>query len=448
MVVFKDMGSLKPVIKTQKDVKDLEHYDPGAGKSVMLKVQGVRRLFVRIQKSTSRLSISYVFRYSERTPETGAGNSGRRSRARYKSLGIVSEISLREARKQAGKLNRQILLRGLTVFSGENKEESALGDPAPGITLRELFELYVQNHNLKESSLKSYRSVICGFSGQFADTPVAEINPEDLDLSLHHNTRKYYICILNSIAAWGVKRGTLSHNPFLGLYQTCERVPARHRYALSCHNFDSLEIAAEKVREFLTALALECPETVFLTWICHLILGTRISETCRVIMNAESMKLIPGTESYVMAIEVKSTRRGDSAGFRIPVIPLLRRLILRIRPFYQDMKPDYFPKFLRRSIPGSFRERMSLHGSRSVFRTVIELMNPRDISGAARELYLSHDIRNAVQQAYSRGDYLADRLKLQQLYGDWLLSLLSEKTLGMLLSAPASVPAVTDNSPT
>jgi hypothetical protein len=74
-------------------------------------------------------------------------------------------------------------------------------------------------------------------------------------------------------------------------------------------------------------------------------------------------------------------------------------------------------------------------------------MNPRDISGAARELYLSHDIRNAVQQAYSRGDYLADRLKLQQLYGDWLLSLLSEKTRGMILSAPASVPAVTDNSP-
>ena len=100
------MGSLKPVIKTQKDVKNLEHYDLGGRSTVMLKVQGVRRLFVRIQKSTSRLSISYVFRYSERTPEEGSGNSGRRSRARYKSLGIVSEISLREARKQAGKLNR------------------------------------------------------------------------------------------------------------------------------------------------------------------------------------------------------------------------------------------------------------------------------------------------------------------------------------------------------
>ncbi len=441
------MGFLKPVIRTQQDVKALENFDLGTRSTVMLKVQGVRRLFVRIQKSTSRLSISYVFRYSERTQEAGSGNAGRRSRGRYKSLGIVSEISLREARKQAGKLNRQILLRGLLAFSGEKNEQPATGSPVPGITLKELFELYAQNHNLKDSSLKSYRSVIYGFSGQFADTPVAEINPEELDLSLHHNTRKYYICVLNSIAVWGVKRGTLSHNPLLGLYQTCERVPARHRYALSCHSFDSLEIAAEKVREFLTALALECDETVFLTWICHLLLGTRISETYRVIMNAESMTIIPGTESFVIAIEVKSTRKGDGSGFRIPVIPLLRRLICQIRPFYQDMKPDYFPKFLRRSIPESFRERMSLHGSRSVFRTVIELMNPPDISGAARELYLAHDIRTAVQQAYSRGDYLADRLKLQQLYGDWLLTLLSEKTRGMILSAPASVPAVTDNSP-
>ena len=140
---------------------------------------------------------------------------------------------------------------------------------------------------------------------------------------------------------------------------------------------------------------------------------------------------------------MKSTRKGDSSGFRIPVIPLLRRVIFQIRPLYQDMKPDYFPKFLRRSIPGNFRERMSLHGTRSVFRTVIELMNPQDISGAARELYLSHDIRNAVQQAYSRGDYLTDRLKLQQLYGDWLFSLLSEKTRDMI----QAVPAVTDNSP-
>ena len=423
-------------------MKNLEHYDLGNRTSVMLKVHGVRRLFVRIQKSTAKLSVSYVYRYSERCHasagvDSSSGNppSGTaKSKSRYKSMGLVSEISLREVRKEAVMLNQKLLLEGLREIA-EHHDRDIRNKGFRKITLNELLDLYIENHNLKDSSVKSYRSVVTGYCVRFADTPVSEINPDDLDLSLHKNTRRYYICILNSIVSWGVKRRLIPENPFQGLFETCEGIPVRHRSALGCNNFDSPDIAAENVRSFLAALEKECQEPVFLTWICHLILATRISETYRVIMNSSGMEAIPGSSGFAVAIEVKSTRRGDSAGFRIPVIPEMRILIFRLREFYRGMSSGAFPKFLRKSIPENYRERMSLHGTRSLFRTIIELMNPPGICFAARELYLSHDIRSAVENSYNRQDYLNDRLRLQQIYWNWILNLVSGKSRDLIARA-------------
>ncbi len=452
----KNMGIKKPEIRTQKDVKNLEHYDLGSRTSAMLKVQGVRRLFVRIQKSTARLSVSYVYRYSERCPEpagegssadtvsSGAAKPKYRAKSRYRSMGTVSEISLREVRKEAVMLNRKILLEGLREIT-EQCDRDLKNQGFRKITLNELLNLYIENRNLKDSSVKSYRSVVTGYCVRFANTPVSEINPDDLDLSLHKNTRRYYICILNSIASWGVKRKLIPENPFQGLFETCEGIPVRHRSALGCHNFDNLDIAAGAVRCFLATLEKECREPVFLTWICHLILATRISETYRVIMNVSAMEAIPGSSGFALAIEVKATRRGDSTGFRIPVIPIMKTLIFRLREFYREMPSGSFPKFLRKSIPESYRERMSLHGTRSVFRTVIELMNPPGICLAARELYLSHDIRSAVENSYNRQDYLNDRVRLQEIYGNWILGLLSENAR-TLISRLASEDVPEDNA--
>lgn len=419
----------KPEIRTQKDVKNLVHYDLGGRTSAMLKVYGVRRLFVRIQKSTSRLSVAYVYRYSERCFEgagDGCSDDSVKSKSRYKSMGTVSEISLREVRKQAGMLNRKILLEGIREIA-ERRDRILRNQGFRKITLKDLLNLYIQNHNLKDSSVKSYRSVISGYCAGFANTPVSEINPDELDFSLHKNTCRYYICILNSIVSWGVKRKLIPDNPFRGLYETCEGVPVKHRSALSCNTFDNLDIAAKSVQGFLATLEKECREPVFLTWLCHMILATRISETYRVIMNASGMENIPGSDSFVVSIEVKSTRKGDSSGFRVPVTPVMKTLLLRLKDYYREMPPDSFPKFLRKSIPESYRERMSLHGTRSVFRTVIELINPEGICFTARELYLSHDIRSAVENSYNRQDYLNDRVRLQQLYGDWILGLVSKK---------------------
>ncbi len=64
-----------------------------------------------------------------------------------------------------------------------------------------------------------------------------------------------------------------------------------------------------------------------------------------------------------------------------------------------------------------YKGRHSAHGFRSLFSTVC---NEQGHDADAIERQLAHKERNAVRAAYHRAEYLAERAKLMQWWGDWI----------------------------
>lgn len=396
------------MIKNQTQINKLKHFELDNRSSTMIRIDGIRHLFVKVQKSTKSLSVSYIFRQS-------IGNKNK-----CISLGTIKDISLKEAKSIARRLNNQI--REQRIPRLESRMSSS------NITILELYNLYTKSRNLKASSEKSYRTVIFNYCKKILNSPISEIKPENLDQDLSVNTLKQYTNILNIIFSWGINRKIIDYNPFEGLCATYNNIHIEHRKALACENFDTINIAKNAIKDFLQAILRKGNNTLFLVWVIHLILGTRVTETYRVLSTYQE------PNDYV-TIEVKSTKKGAEPNFRVPISKDIRNLIIYLQTYIKSMSPVYFPKYLNRSIPPEYKGKMSVHGSRSIFRTVIELLNPKNINSEAKEFYLAHNPLTTVQAAYNRTDYLKERKQLQEIYTKWLTTCLTSEGIAIFTEA-------------
>ena len=220
-------------------------------------------------------------------------------------------------------------------------------------------------------------------------------------------------------------------------------------------------------------------------YLIHLTLGTRVMETARVIIayvfnryqifsiDETSVEKIPAiTSSYInlshansdqasfnpdlnkfayfIEIETKKTKVANPIKFKIPIshnlkvlLDVLKELLLRkldhskLDHIYQlirknnqseitsDMENQlfdfFFEPFMSDVRKNLKQHKIQFHGSRALYRTVIDFLIKNDGYRAAKEYYLDHSIDSYVQSRYHRNNYLIERLYLQEHYLLWLI---------------------------
>lgn len=382
-------------IKTQKQVDKLSIKNLRGKNNVYLKVYGPKHLFIRLQKTIKGVSSSFVFRFT--TIE---------KKSVVISFGTTSSITLQEAIYEASQRN----------FTKDYKRISFSGEK---ITINELLTKYIQAHNLKSTTLRSYITAVYKTCGELKDVPIYEYSIGLINKNFTINTLTQYMNILNILFKWAVTRKIVKHNPFENQVSTFAKMPIQHRAALNCQNFDTLNDATITISKYLTDTWEFNKKKPYLykLWICHMILGTRVTETARI------FKQFYSNCDYLI-IETKTTRKGEKPNFRVPITAIPSSLILDIHETISKYTITYIVRLINSSIPPSYKEMLSAHGTRAIYRTVIELLNHSEFSTEAKEMYINHTPMTTVQAIYQRGDFLTDRKNIQIIYAQWIIDCL------------------------
>ena len=66
------------------------------------------------------------------------------------------------------------------------------------------------------------------------------------------------------------------------------------------------------------------------------------------------------------------------------------------------------------------RHDITVHGFRTSFRTYID--EETSLSGRVAELAISHELTSETEKAYARGDLLAKRFEMMEIWGDYVCS--------------------------
>src|SRR5574344_83005 len=380
-------------IKNQKQVDKLSIKNLNGKKNIYLKVRGIKHLFIRVQSTNNGISASYIFRYTNKNKKSV-----------FLSLGTIHSISLQNAIQEANKRNY-------------TKDYNGIAFNEVQLSIIELLTSYIKFHNLKENTIKSYQTAIIKTCKHLLHLPITDYTEAVINKNFANCTLRQYLSILNILFKWAKQRKLIESNPFENFNYIYAKSPSIHRAALDCGKFDTANDAQKEVSKFLKDLYTYNIKniTLFKLWICHLILGTRVTETARVIKQYQS------TNEQII-IETKNTRKGESPNFRIPISSKLQKVLDQIIPKLKKYSISYLVKMINYAIPPSYKGIMSAHGSRSIFRTVIELINPIEFSTEAKEMYLNHLPMNTIQAIYQRSDYLLERKKIQIAYIDWIFS--------------------------
>lgn len=155
-----------------------------------------------------------------------------------------------------------------------------------------------------------------------------------------------------------------------------------------------------------------------------MVLATRISETARIIKIYYGLNEHERAQTKYLKIETKTTKKDQEANFRVPLITKVKRLLEKVCHNLGHYCPEYIKKLISASIPEDFRSQIKAHGSRAIYRTIIDFITPVTTDIRAKEYYISHEIQNKVAQSYSRNDLIQARIEIQELYLAWLDKLL------------------------
>ncbi len=235
------------------------------------------------------------------------------------------------------------------------------------------------------------------------------------------NTIIQYLTILNTLFVYAKNRKYVTENHFEHYRDLYVPLAPKHRAALDCEYFDSIENAEKQVGIFLGEIYQTSKDiNYFLLFFVHMILGTRLSETVRVIKNFKSELNKNSSNIEYVKISIKGTKKGQGDNFRIPICASLKQILIKIHEKFVKYSDEYLKKVLADCIPKTYRKKITCHGSRAIFRTVIELYNPTKYDLIIREFYLGHINFSAVQKAYIRTDYLNERNEIQEWYISWI----------------------------
>lgn len=231
-----------------------------------------------------------------------------------------------------------------------------------------------------------------------------------------------YLTSVNSVFSW-LKRKNLIAENYVGEYlknvkETKFKVFTRP--ALRCEEWIDVKEASDKISSFFSDVRKLLDEEYYEFLVLHFILGTRIRETFNYINAVLSdFQTVPDLLSCVY-ICTKTTKINESADFRVPVPIFIYEMIEKNRVFFGH-SDIFISKVIRNAYLRNFRGIFCLHGSRAIYRTIIDFLT-KDIliDESAKEVYISHKTDSYVKSRYHRNDYFIERLKLMCIYSKFI----------------------------
>lgn len=458
-------------LKNQNQINKLNLNHLNGKKERYIKVSKINCLFVRMQRNKIGFSASYVCRFTKSKQSC------------YHFIGSIYEIKLTEAVSQCiyfrsifkndfklvldlkngnctfkgVPINLDLSRASISLNTGQlplQSNESTSNEPAPSNyqivivnnavnpvhaplniishhqakTIDELFNEYCVSRNIKDNTVKSYKTAIAGTCGRDWSKLITEISPTTINTNFGRATLVQYLIILKSLFSYAQACNYISQNPFLNTSNIIVTSVVKHRAALNCEDFDTLEDGELAVGNFLQRTLEASKQTpqkrLFELWLLHMVLATRISETARIIKIYYGLNEHERAQTKYLKIETKTTKKDQEANFRVPLIPKVKRLLEKVCHNLGHYCPEYIKKLISASIPEDFRSQIKAHGSRAIYRTIIDFITPVTTDIRAKEYYLSHEIQNKVAQSYSRNDLIQVRIEIQELYLAWLDKLL------------------------
>ena len=231
-----------------------------------------------------------------------------------------------------------------------------------------------------------------------------------------------YLMTVNSVFSW-LKRKNLIAENYVGEY--LEKVKETKfkvftRPALRCEEWIDVKEASDKISSFFSDVRKLLDEEYYEFLVLHFILGTRIRETFNYINAVLSdFQMVPDLLSCVY-ICTKTTKINESADFRVPVPIFIYEMIEKNRVFFGH-SDIFISKVIRNAYLRNFRGIFCLHGSRAIFRTIIDfLAKGESINESAKEMYINHKTDSYVKSLYHRNDYFLDRLRLMCIYSKFI----------------------------
>ena len=361
--------------------------------------------------------------------------SGRRSwvlratlhgKRRDMGLGPYPETSLTEARSRAV-MYKAVIANGVDprmakVTTTTETDWQALGVP----TFRQATHAYYERHspNLKNGKhAKNWMQVLeRHVMPVLGEAPVDEIDGPDVLAVLdaiwttRPPTARRVRQRMRSIFSWCLAHGYIDFNPAgEAIDGGLTKQPASKNHFRAAHYSEVGEIlaivdastaneSAKLALEFVVLTAARSGEARGATW-DEIDLGARTWTIPASRMKAGVEHRVPLSDQ---ALDVLERARGlDNGSGAIFPSPQRRRKTL------SDMT---FSQLLRRE---RISNRTTPHGMRTAFR--VWAAEKTTASWAACEAALAHRVGNAVEQAYARTDWYAERVGLMQAWADFIL---------------------------
>lgn len=302
-------------------------------------------------------------------------------------------------------------------------------------TLQDIFDLYVIEKNLKPNTITTYRCLLISLFGVncfkeqinnlCAYEKINEISTKTID-SFCYST----VC---SIFNFAQKKQLILENPFINKDKfIIKKKIHRHKKALNCENWLCLNEAWSTIDNFISTLLLfnsvrysKLNQHIILLTI---ILATRISETFQIIKTFNKTN----EKDHYIFIDNKNTKKGADLTYRVPLTDLAVYIIKKIHRLGFNEKSFLYRKnnlytYLRLFLQqNKNNEKISVHGFRSIFRTVIELLpETQNIPNWIKELSLSHETRGTIERIYQRSDAFKQRYFIQLEYSKFIFKILN-----------------------
>ena len=333
---------------------------------------------------------------------------------------------------------------------GSNNIDDKFADSPQQMTFNDVLNLYINAKRLSPRTKKLYIQAVNKVFSHDANTLLSEINwmqkKKDIFLfdeeksNIKRSTFTLYVNCLKALTKWAYNRDFISKN-YLANYcvENSPNAPKSHRNALECENFSSNTEAIQKHRTFLRALIRylnkKGKEEHITLWLIHAVLCTRRSETIRVIKQFKK-----GNKSVIIKTKCYEN-------FRIPIIPEVAELILKIKPWICSLEDRTAEEYILRCIPPKFRPIMCAHGTRAIYRTVIEFLDLKgNISDALKEAYIAHFPGSSTIHAYMRNFLLNKRKYIQEVWAAWLCKSLPIPLKHLLLPQKPKLKGKTDKT--
>lgn len=327
-----------------------------------------------------------------------------------KSLGGYPEVSIDQARYAFLTAAAELIHEG-----GFKKEEKVKAVKTPKLTLGDVVKKFLdyKEPSLSANTLRNYTNFIKPLS-PVLDTDYTQVTAAAMWenvlkplINKSPTTAANLSTLLRSIGRYGVAMEFTSKNPFEGLNVLMPKVEVRHFKSFAD---DELESKMTELFDKISTLSPKQQAAVHLAFYCPL-------------RNQELRSITVDQVTGADAITVK-TKTWDA--FTMPLNTQAQRVVKQI------LRSQHPQKYLLERTVGSMAsvrlfadiliaagvDDFVIHGVRSCCMQF--LVKCDGVKETIASMCLAHKVGNKTEQAYNRGEYLEERRKAMQLWGDFV----------------------------